>query len=785
MNPNIGAAWQPRVEDDVLLRGKGRYAADVPAPNQCFGCFVRSLHAFARIRAIDVENARRAPGVLAVLTGADMETAKVGNVARVPPSTGRGGKPLVVPHRPALARERVMHVGDPLALVVAETQAAAQDGAELVSVDYEELAPVVDVRAAIASGAPQLWSEAPGNIAIDWPGVKEDEENEKEVDRIIASAPLVARVGLVNQRIVVASMEPRGATASHDPAADRYTLRVCSQGVTQVLEQMSAIMGVAREKMRILTDDVGGAFGLKTGAYPEYPALLIAARKVARPVHWMSTRTESFQSDNHARDSYSDAELALDQKGRFLALRVRHLQNLGGYITSVGVHLSTSNFIRCFPTVYAIPKVACEVKCIFTNTVPTGPYRGAGRPEANYIMERLVEEAARITGIDRIELRRRNMIPSSAMPFKTPVGVVYDSGDFVTIFDKALALSRHAEFGKRRALSEKSGKLRGIGISCFLEHSGAQPTESASLTFSDGEKLVLALNVQNTGQGHATIFPRLLAERLGIEPEQIRHRHGDSDLNLHGYASVGSRSAMTAGHAIVLAADTLIAKGKKAAAHIFEANETEIAYRDGAFEVRGTNRRVPLFELAEHARELAAKGVVESLDTRVTAETPQTFPNGCHVAEVEIDPETGVVKVVAYIAVDDCGKVLDHTIVEAQVQGGVAQGLGQAVLENIVYDADNGQLLTATFMDYTMPRADEMPDVVGDIHSVPSTTNPLGVKGVGEAGTTASLAAIMNAIADAIPGEAGAKLDMPATLEKVWLACRQAASASGGKKSPN
>jgi carbon-monoxide dehydrogenase large subunit len=785
MNVNVGADWRPRVEDDALLRGRGRYADDVPVPNQCFGCFVRSPHAHARIRALDVEAARRAPGVLAVLTGADMEAAKLGNVSRVPPLNGRGGKPLFVPHRPALARDVVRHVGDPVALVVAETPLAAQDAAEQVSVEYEELKSVVDARAAMAPGAPQLWPEAPENVAIDWPGLKEDAANEKEVERIIASAPRVARVSLLQQRIVVASMEPRGATASYDPATDRYTLRVCSQGVGPFREQMMGIMGVEREKIRLLTDDVGGAFGLKTGAYPEYPAMLVAARKVGRPVHWMSTRSESFQSDNHARDSYSDAELALDEKGRFLALRVRHLQNLGGYITAVGVHLSTVNVIRCFPTVYAIPKIVCEVKCIFTNTVPTGPYRGAGRPEANYVMERLVDEAARVTGIDRVELRRRNMIPASAMPYKTPFGAVYDSGDFVTILDKALALSRYAEFGKRRAQSEKSGKRRGIGLSCFLEHSGAQPTESASITFVDGDKLVLALNVQNTGQGHATVFPRLLAERLGIKPEQIRHQHGDSDLNLRGYASVGSRSAMTAGHAVVLASDTLIAKGKKAAAHLLEAGGSEIDYRDGAFEVRGTNRRMPLFELAERARALTAKGVVETLDTQVTAETPQTFPNGCHIAEVEIDPETGVVKVVGYTAVDDCGKALDHVIVEAQVQGGVAQGLGQAILENIVYDPANGQLVTGSFMDYAMPRADEVPDVVGDVHNVPATTNPLGVKGVGEAGTTASLAAIMNAIADAIPGEAGNKLDMPATPEKVWLACRQAASLGDGKKKPN
>jgi carbon-monoxide dehydrogenase large subunit len=766
--------WHPRVEDDALVRGRGRFMDDAPLPNQAAGFFVRSPHAHARIKSVDLSAARKAPGVLAILTTEDMDAAKVGNVARVPPLTGKGGKPLYVPHRPALARGEVRHVGEPVALVVAETLLQAQDAAELVNVDYEELPAVADVRAAIEPGAPLLWPDAPNNVAVDWPGLIDDETNRQEVARLIANAPRVARIRVVNQRIAIASLEPRGATASYDPAADSFTLRSSSQGAGTQHEQLIGVMGIRREQLRVITEDVGGAFGMKTPAYPEYPALMIAARRVGRPVHWMSTRAEAFQSDNQARDTVTDAELALDQDGRFLALRVRHLASVGAYLSAVGAQISTMSFYRCLPSVYAIPKVATEQVCVFTHTVPIGPYRGAGRPEANYMMERLVEEAARVSGIDRIELRRKNLIPRTAIPLKTAVGNTYDSGDFATILDKALRLAGYVEFEKRRKLAAGHGKLRGIGISCFLEHAGAQPKESALIAFPGGEEISLGLGMQSTGQGHATVFPRLLAERLGISPEQIKHRHGDSNLGLIGYASVGSRSTMTAGSAIVRTADAMLAKGKTIAAHLLEAAEADIDYRDGAFEVKGTDRRLGLFEVAARARELKARGEIpESLDTKLTTEVPTTFPNGCHIAEVEIDPDTGAVEIVAYSAVDDCGHVLDHVLVEAQVQGGVAQGIGQALLEHLVYDAA-GQLVVGSFMDYAVPRADEVPSVKGEDHAVPATTNPLGVKGVGEAGTTAALAAVMNAIADAIPGGAGARLDMPATREKVWRACREA-----------
>ena len=769
-----GAKWRPRVEDDALVRGLGRFAADAPAPDQAIGYFVRSPHAFARIRSVDTSAASSAPGVFGVVTSEDMKLAGVANTVLVLPLTDRHGKAMFIPARPSLAGDRVLHVGEPIALVVADTLAHAQDAAELVSIDFEELPAVVDVRDASKPGAPQIWSEAPNNIAIDWIGPEPDAPaNHLEVEHIFAEANHIARVELVNQRICGVTMEPRGATASYDAGVGRYTLRSSTQGVGALRDAMARVMGVEPQKMHVLAEDVGGAFGLKTPPYPEYPALLVAAKKLGRPVHWMSSRAESFESDNHARDAYTEAELALDRAGRFLAMRIRHTVGMGAFLAAVGPQIGVISFTRCLPGMYSIPSIALEVRCVFTNTVPTGPYRGAGRPEANYVLERLVEEASRVTGIDRAEIRRKNLIPTSAMPHKTVVGNTYDSGDFEPILDRALELSEYADFGKRRTDAKRRGLLRGIGISCFLEHSGAMPLEGAAIVFGEDATLEFRLNVHSTGQGHATVFSRLIAERLGIDPAQVRHRHGDSDFAIPGYASVGSRSAITAGHSIARATDTVIEKGKKIAATLLEADESKIDYRNGGFEVSGTNRRLPLFDLAGKARELLTRGAIaEGLDSSVKTETPQTFPNGCHIAEVEVDPETGKVAVVRYTAVDDCGNVLDHTIVEGQVQGGVVQGLGQALLEQTVYDRETGQLLTGSFMDYAMPHADEAPDVVGDVHPVAATTNPLGVKGVGEAGTTASLAAIMNAIADAIPGAGGAKMDMPATPEKVWRACQ-------------
>src|SRR6476661_6300687 len=555
------AQHQPRLEDDPLVRGLGRYAADTPLTGQTYAYFVRSPHAFADIRSIDTAAAKAAPGVVGVLTAADMEG--IGNVSPHPPLVGRGGQKLIVPHRPALAGKTVRHVGEAVAVVVAETLTAAQDGAELVTVDYEERTPVVDLREAVREGAPQVWPEAPGNIAVDWPGLAPDAEaNAKGVDGIIAAAAHVARVAVVHQRIMVQSMEPRGATASYDPANDSYFLRCCSQSARALRDGLAPILGVPNPRLRVVTEDVGGAFGLKTGPYPEYLAILVAARKIGRPVHWMSNRAEAFLSDNHARDAYSDVELALDERGKFLALRVRHLGSMGAFIGAVGANIQTVNLTRCLPGMYDIPMIDISVRCVFTNTTPTAPYRGAGRPEANFILERVIDEAARVTGIDPIKLRRRNLIKSSAMPYKTAVGTTIDRGEFETVRDKALALADHDGFKQRRREAAKRGKYRGFGIYCMLEHAGGVPLEGTALSFPGGEHLVLGLNAQSTGQGHATVFNPMLAERLGIKPELIEHRHGDSAMEIAGYASVGSRSAMTVSHALIKTVEALLNKGK-------------------------------------------------------------------------------------------------------------------------------------------------------------------------------------------------------------------------------
>jgi aerobic carbon-monoxide dehydrogenase large subunit len=767
------APQSPRLEDDPLVRGLGRFAADAPPAGQAYAAFMRSPHAFADVRGIDTAAARAAPGVLAVLTAGDMEG--IGNVSQHPPLSGRGGAKLIVPRRPALAKT-VRHVGEAVAVVIADSVAAAQDAAELVAVDYAERTPIVGLREAIQPGAPQVWPEAPGNIAVDWPGLAADPDaNAKEVERVIAAAKHVARVSVTHQRLVVNSMEPRGATASYDTAADSYLLRCCSQSARALREGLAPILGVPNQRLRVVTEDVGGAFGLKTGPYPEYLAILVAARKLGRPVHWMSSRAEAFLSDNHARDAVSDVELALDERGKFLALRIRHLGNMGAYIGAVGANIQTVNLTRCLPGMYDIPLIDIGVRCVFTNTTTTAPYRGAGRPEANYMLERVVDEAARVTGIDPVRLRRRNFIKPKAMPYKTAVGTTIDSGDFEALLDKALALADHDGFKKRRREAAKRGKYRGLGISCMLEHAGGFPLEGTSLSFPGGEKLLLGLNVQSTGQGHATVFIPMLAQRLGIKPELIEHRQGDSAMEIAGYASVGSRSAMTVSHALIKTIEAMLAKGRTIAATVLEAADADIEYREGRFRVVGTDRSVGLFELAAGAADLKKRGeIAENLDTKVNAETPLTFPNGCHIAEVEIDPASGALALIAYSAVDDCGYALNTMIVEGQTHGSIAQGLGQAMLEQAIFDKSGGQLITGSFMDYALPRADDLPAFKDALHLVPAKTNPLGVKGAGEAGTTAAIATLMSAVADAIPSGAGAHLDMPTTPEKIWAACRKA-----------
>jgi aerobic carbon-monoxide dehydrogenase large subunit len=761
------ANWAPRIEDAALLRGEGRFMDDVRAENAAAGCFVRSPHACARITSIDTSAARVLPGVLAVVTAEDMRAAGARTITHPVPLIGRGGSQLIKPFRPALAEDRVMFVGQPVVLVVAETFEIAQDAAELVAIDYEPLPAVVDIGQAIAPGAPQLWPEAPGNVAIDFVApVAQYDAQLQQVERQFASAAHVAEVVEINQRIVVASLETRGATASYDAAKDAYLLRVPSQGARMLRDQLAASLVIPPQKLRLLTGDVGGAFGMKTAAYPEYVAMLVAARQVGRPVHWMSTRAESFLSDNQARDTVTTARLALDAEGRFLALKVSAIAAVGAMLSSHGASIASNNFARCFPGMYHIPNIAVDVRCVFTNTVQMGPYRGAGRPEANYALERLVEAAAKVTGIDALTLRRRNFIPHEMLPYTSAVDAVFDSGDFEALLDKALKHADYHGFAARRARSQQAGRLRGIGVSCFLEHAGGMPGDEAGVRFPDRNTLVVALGMHPSGQGHASLYRRLAAARLGIAETSVVVHQGDTDLDIAGGASVASRSTTAAGSALVRTIELVIEKGRKIASKLMETSEADIEYADGMFWVAGTDRHLSLFEVAGRAVSLG-----DSLDTKGQATVPQTFPNGCHIAEVEIDPDTGVTTLAAYTAVDDCGNILDPVLVEGQVHGGIAQGVGQALWEEAIFERDSGQILTGSFMDYALPRAGDLPMFETAAHPVPCTTNPLGVKGTGEAGTTGALAAVMNAIADALPG-AGARLDMPATPEKVWRACR-------------
>ncbi len=764
-------AWTGRVEDDALLRGMGRFGDDVKPDGALAACFVRSPHGFAKVDRIDGSAAKSAPGVVAVLTAADLEAAHYHSISHGHDIPGRGGKMPFSPHRPSLAAERVMHVGEPVAMVVAQSAAAAQDAADKIIVGYTPLDAVTDVRDAIKPGAPQLWPEAPGNIGFDWtaPADPEGKKN-AALDKAFAEAAHVVKVELVNQRLVVASLEPRTATASYDAAASRYTLRCGSQAVAAVRGQVAGAMNVKPDEVRILTDDLGGAFGMKGWCYPEYLPMLHAARALKKPIHWVSTRSEAFVTDNQGRDSFWTVELALSKRGKFLGLRVNCIGNLGAYFTGVAHFVFTAHVSGCLPTVYDIPHAQVNTRCVFTNTLPTGPYRGAGRPEASYLLERVIDAAADATGIDAAELRRRNLIKPEQMPFTTAFGSTYDSGDFPAVFERALELIDYAGFAARRKAAKKARKLRGLGIGCYLEIAGAFPEEAARISFPGGNQAVVSIGAGASGQGHRTVFGKVAARRLGIAPDAVTVTSGDSARDVPGFGAVASRSAMLVGSAVARTADAVIEKGKRVAAILLQAGEGEVEFADGKFKVK--NREASLFEVAERAAELKKQGVIaESLDTTEKVKLPPTFPNGCHVAEVEVDADTGALEIMKYVAVGDCGNLLDGVIVEGQIHGGVAQGLGQALTENTVYDA-SGQLVSGSFMDYALPRSDTMPAMTVEHRAVACKTNPLGVKGTGEAGTTAAPPALINAILDALPK--GARLDMPATPERVWLALQAA-----------
>ena len=759
-----------RLEDVALVTGAGRFTDDLALPGQVHAMFVRSICGHADILSVDSSTAAGMPGVLAVIAGQELVDAGLGPIPPLAVFTGRDGQPMVSASMPALAATRVRYVGEPLAVVVAETVAQALDAAEAVTVEYRQLSAVSDVTRAMAENAPQIWPEAPGNIALDW-----EEGDAAAVDAAFARAAHVERVRLLDTRLAPSAMEPRAALATYDPLVDRYTLIAPTQGVAVVRKILTeAVFKIPTDKIRVLTHDVGGGFGMKVQTYPEYAALLYAARRTERPVKWSATRLESFLADTHGRDGVVEGELALDADGHFLALRARTYVGIGAYTTTYVAIITTWNTKNCLSSVYAIPAIYFNTNVVLTNAAPMGPYRGAGRPEAIYLIERLIDSAARAMNIDRAELRRRNMITPDAMPYKTPNGPIYDSGDFAALLDKALAKAEWGTFPARRAASEREGKLRGIGIGCFLEVAGGILEETVDLRFEDAGTVAVRTGVQAMGQGHLSTFVPLVAGRLGIDPSAVRLVEGDSDEVPVGTPSVASRSIMMAGSATALACDQAIEKGRAGAAYLLDGSVGDVEFNEGMFHVRGTNRTVPILELAQRMRSKEMpETLAGGLDNATKFVSPQmSFPNGCHICEVEIDPDTGTISIVAYTAVDDVGNMLHETIVEGQIHGGVAQGLGQVLGEQVIYSED-GQLLTASFMDYFMPRATDLPALSVHHHVVPCTTNPLGVKGAGESGVAGSLPSGVSAVLDALASRGITHLDLPMTPQRIWSALQE------------
>jgi carbon-monoxide dehydrogenase large subunit len=759
-----------RSEDRPLLTGRGRFTDDVHVPGEAQAVFVRAQVAHAELRRVDAAAALKMPGVLAVLTGRDLAADGLGAIPPAVTFPGRGGRPMVAAPMPPLAVDRVRYVGEAVAVVVAETLGQAQDAAEAVAVDLAEVPAASDVERALAPGARPLCPPAPDNVAFDW-----TDGDAAAVEAAFARAAHVARVRLLDTRLAPSALEPRAAIGQWDAATGRYTLIAGTQGVAVVRRLLAeAVLKVSPAQLRVLTYDVGGGFGMKVQPYPEYAVLLQAARRVGRAVKWRASRLESFLADTHGRDGVLEGELALDAEGRFLALRVRTVVGIGAYPSTFSAVFATNNTKNCLSSVYVIPALQIDVTMVLTNAAPLGPYRGAGRPEAIYLIERLIDLAAPALGVDRVELRRRNLIPPSAMPYRAPNGQVYDSGEFEAVLDRALALADWKGFPTRRAASERAGRLRGIGLCCFLEVAGGILDEAVDLRFEGDGRVVLRTGVQAIGQGHQTVFPTLVARRLGVEVGVVRLVQGDSDEVPAGTPSVASRSLMMAGSATTLACDTAIDKGRRIAARLLEAAPFDVRFGDGRYHVAGTDRAIGILDVARQARTLPGLpgDLADGLDSTAKFVSPQmSFPNGCHVCEVEIDPETGVVRVVRYTAVDDVGAVVHPTIVEGQIHGGIAQGLGQVLGERVVY-GDDGQLLTASFMDYLLPRADDLPALTVVHHDVPCTTNPLGVKGAGESGVAGALPAGVNAVLDALASRGVRHLDLPMTPGRVWEALR-------------
>jgi carbon-monoxide dehydrogenase large subunit len=765
-----------RVEDRRLLQGLGRYSDDVNLPRQVHAMVVRSPHAHARILSIRGADALQAPGALAVLTGADLAADGLGNLPTDSSRKRRDGSPAFTTPRPALARERVRHVGDPVALVVAETAEQAADAGERVVVDYEPLPAVIGAAPATSAGASAVWDEAPDNVAFVWQAGSRD-----AVARAFEEAAHVSRLDFVVTRVAALPLEPRGAVGEFDRRSGRYTLHTGIQaphGLRALLAEQ--VLRVPHGQVRVVTGEVGGSFGMRSGIYPELVLVLWAARRLGRPVKWTSTRREGFLSDEHGRDNVSSAELALDAGGKFLGLRVAIKLDIGAYFTPRSAGPGTNN-VGGVAGVYTTPAIHVETTGVYTNTTPTGPYRGAGRPEATYAIERVIDLAARELRIDPMELRRKNLIPTQAMPFKTGLVFTYDCGDFARIMDMALALSDHPGFERRRAEARRRGILLGLGIANPIEVAGGPYTsvnpDTAEMRINPDGSVSLFAGSTSMGQGNETAFAQIVSDRLGLPPERIQVFWGDSDALGAGRGNGGSGAVSVGGSAVLRATEKVVERGRRVAAHLLEAAPDDVALRDGRFVVAGTDRGVAWNQVARAAyqpRQLPTG--LEPGFSETAAFTPPavTFPNGSHVCEVEIDEETGAVRVTRYSVVDDVGRMINPMLVKGQIHGGIVQGLGQGLAEVLTYEASTGQLLSGSLMDYALPRADELPLFEVDSHEVPTRVNPLGAKGVGEAGTVGALPALLNAVNDALAPLGVRHLDMPVTPDRVWRAIRDA-----------
>ncbi len=765
----IGAPIR-REEDFRLLRGRGRYVDDMREPGEARGYVLRSPHAHARILGVDATPARAMPGVLAVLTGEELRRRGLGALRPLVPRKRRNGAPAYVCPQPLLATERVRFVGEPVAFIVAETLNQARDAAELVAIDYEPLPAVVTAEAALAPAAPMLWDDNPGNEAF-----FHEAGNKAAVDAAFARADRVVRRMTVINRITANSMEPRGCVAQYDRDDDRYTIRCTVQSVhgprTMLAEH---IFKLPQHKFRIVCDNMGGGFGMKGGTYPEYALSLWASEVIGRPVRWIAERSEGLMSDEQSRGSVIDTELALDRDGKFLGLRAKWTAAIGAYYTTDRPTIPLTVALGCLVNTYAIPAVHVEVTAALTNTMTIAPYRGGGRPEPIFATESIIETAARELGIEPAELRRRNTIPANAMPHTTVMRQTYDCGDFPKNLADCLVLSDYAGAAARREEARRRGKILGVGVATAVAAAGGRDYEHAEIRFDPSGAVVLLTGAMDHGQGHGTVFKQVLSETLGIDADLIRYRYGDSDLVMMGIGTFGSRSAQLAGGAGVNAAEKLIDKGRRIAAHMMEAASDDVSFDKGRFVIAGTDRAVSISNVAKEAfRSGILPNDIElgfSERANFAPADPATFPAGAHLAEVEIDADTGAVALTRYVAVDDVGRMLNPMIAEGQIHGGIVQGVGQALMENIVYDPDSGQLLSGSFQDYAMPRAGDF--CAFELASNPTLTtrNPLGVKGVGEAGTLGAIPAVMNAINDALFHVGAAPLELPGTPEKVWRA---------------